>query len=297
MAKSRRRSSGKRKYRRKKGSGLRLLVVLLLVALIGIGVFLYGDTASAYLKYLVSGQDLPSDYEPAALATYFSVGDQYGVPWYLLAAVDKVEGIPANQVDLSRVDNLARILATAPENATDTQMLKAYLSDAGFIRETTKAALNLSRIDAVLKGKVFPLPPEATYDYSDSWGELRTYNGEREHEGIDIFADIGTPIRSVCAGRVEKMGWLELGGWRIGIRGTDGMYYYYAHLSEYALDLAVGDPVDKGELIGYVGDSGYGPEGTTGEFEPHLHFGIYEPVNKAFSPYPFLVQWDGHVID
>ncbi len=59
---------------------------------------------------------------------------------------------------------------------------------------------------------------------------------------------------------------------------------YYAHLERYEDGLQAGDVVAKGQVIGYLGDSGYGPEGTTGEFEPHLHFGIYQPVEKAFSP-------------
>ena len=54
----------------------------------------------------------------------------------------------------------------------------------------------------------------------------------------------------------------------------------------------------KGEVIGYVGDSGYGTEGTTGKFPPHLHFGIYVRENllswrrEAINPYPLLKVWE-----
>ena len=40
------------------------------------------------------------------------------------------------------------------------------------------------------------------------------------------MCDMETPLLAVCDGVVEKKGWLELGGWRIGIRGDDGIYYY-----------------------------------------------------------------------
>ena len=46
-------------------------------------------------------------------------------------------------------------------------------------------------------------------------------------------------------------------------------------MSRFAEGIEMGERVKKGEVIGYVGDSGYGPEGTTGKFPPHLHFGIY----------------------
>ena len=74
---------------------------------------------------------------------------------------------------------------------------------------------------------------------------------------------------------VEKIGWLTLGGWRIGIRSFRGGYFYYAHLSSYARDFQEGDLVSAGDLLGYMGDSGYGPEGTTEKFDVHLHVGIY----------------------
>ena len=95
-------------------------------------------------------------------------------------------------------------------------------------------------------------------------------------------------------GTVEQLGWLKLGGWRIGIRSPGGMYYYYAHLESYAEDLQVGSEVLAGQFLGFVGDSGYGEEGTTGQFVVHLHLGIYVPdengEDQAVDPYPFLEE-------
>ena len=100
------------------------------------------------------------------------------------------------------------------------------------------------------------------------------------------------PIVSMTDGTIEQVGWLEKGGWRIGIRSIGGNYYYYAHFHSYIKDWERGDPVKAGDLLGYMGDSGYGPEGTTGQFPVHLHLGIYLPAEEkgeqAINPYWML---------
>lgn len=135
-----------------------------------------------------------------------------------------------------------------------------------------------------------------TLPYENSWAEKRTYGGDRKHEGTDIFAANNKrgyyPVLSVCDGTVENIGWLNLGGYRVGIRGSDGAYYYYAHLAGYAEGIKKGKQVKAGEVLGTMGDTGYSEvEGTTGNFDVHLHFGIY--VNKgkeeiSYNPYYLL---------
>ena len=133
-------------------------------------------------------------------------------------------------------------------------------------------------------------------EYVDSWQFERTYGGNRLHEGCDLMGLLNErglyPIVSVSDGVVEKMGWLEKGGYRVGIRSDNGIYYYYAHLSEYA-DIKEGDRVRAGDLLGFMGDSGYGiKEGTVGKFPVHLHFGIYvydlNGREVSINPYWFL---------
>lgn len=125
---------------------------------------------------------------------------------------------------------------------------------------------------------------KATVKYEDSWGKSRNYGGKRIHEGTDIMSSNNVrgyfPVISVCDGRVEKKGWLNLGGYRLGIRGTHGAYFYYAHLEKYAEGVEEGTYVKEGQIIGYMGDSGYGTEGTVGKFDVHLHFGIYIPLKR-----------------
>lgn len=155
----------------------------------------------------------------------------------------------------------------------------------------------------------FPVP--VLYDdkdklwvqYVDSWGFERTYGGNRTHEGTDLMADRNEsglyPVLSICDGTVEKMGWLEKGGWRIGIRSNSGGYFYYAHLSDYA-DIKEGDAVLAGQIIGFMGDTGYGVrEGTRGMFDVHLHFGIYldsDGEEISINPYWILKYLEKNVL-
>nr|WP_259391334.1 M23 family metallopeptidase [Paenibacillus sp. 1011MAR3C5] len=141
----------------------------------------------------------------------------------------------------------------------------------------------------------FPLPVGTNYSYKDTWGAKRGWGGRRSHEGTDLFAGHGTPVRSTCYGVIEIKGWNRFGGWRIGIRDLNNHYHYYAHLSGFDKKLAVGDIVEPGQVVGWVGSSGYGKPGTSGKFPPHLHYGIYSDrglVEWAFDPYPMLRRWE-----
>lgn len=160
------------------------------------------------------------------------------------------------------------------------------------------------REQSVISGETrfFPIAgsglEELSFEYVDSWQAARSFGGDRHHEGCDIITSVNRrgvyPVVSMTDGTVEQLGWLKLGGWRIGIRSPGGMYYYYAHLESYAEDLQVGSEVLAGQFLGFVGDSGYGEEGTTGQFVVHLHLGIYVPdengEDQAVDPYPFLEE-------
>lgn len=146
---------------------------------------------------------------------------------------------------------------------------------------------------------VFPFQNTGSYTpFRDTWGDSREYNPDgsvRTHEGTDIMAPAGTPLVAVGSGTVINYGWSELGGWRVTIK-LDGTDYavYYAHMSRYAPGLYKGARVQTGQLLGYVGSTGYGPAGTSGKFVNHLHFGLYDTANgfSAINPYPFLKYWE-----
>lgn len=145
-----------------------------------------------------------------------------------------------------------------------------------------------------------------TLEFVDSYGFERTYGGDRSHEGCDIMTNNNIrgeyPVVAVCDGTIEQLGWLELGGYRIGLRSDTGVYYYYAHLYSYEAGLTQGDRVYAGQVIGYVGDTGYSKvEGTTGNFDVHLHFGIYLYNSKneeyTVNPYYLLKKLEDSVIN
>lgn len=151
--------------------------------------------------------------------------------------------------------------------------------------------------------KLFPIPqssvhPDYEAAFEDSWMSGRTFGGERGHEGTDIMLvpdERGLfPVLSMTDGVVEKKGWLPQGGYRLGVRSAGGIYYYYAHLYDYAEGMEPGTNVVAGQLLGFAGDSGYSNiEGTVGNFPVHLHVGIYyndeQGMETAVNPYPFLV--------
>ena len=124
-------------------------------------------------------------------------------------------------------------------------------------------------------------PIAAGYGYShcDDFGVARSYGFRRKHLGNDLMGGQGTPIVAVEGGTVEAMGWNRYGGWRIGIRSFDSRrYYYYAHLQKdcpFAPGLKEGDMVQAGDLIGFMGRTGYSDRENVNNIETvHLHFGL-----------------------
>ena len=147
--------------------------------------------------------------------------------------------------------------------------------------------------------KYFPIPVQKDKKewvaYDNSWFAPRTYGGNRNHEGTDIMTSNNVrgffPVISVSDGMVEKLGWLSQGGNRVGVRAPNGAYFYYAHLYSYGPGIEVGEEVIAGQLLGFMGDSGYGEEGTVGKFDVHLHFGIYINTKEgemSVNPYWIL---------
>ena len=124
-------------------------------------------------------------------------------------------------------------------------------------------------------------PIAAGYGYShcSDFGNSRSFGFARKHLGNDLMGASGTPIVAVEGGVVEAMGWNRYGGWRVGIRSFDSRrYYYYAHLQKdhpFADGLGVGDMVQAGDLIGFMGRTGYSDRENVNNIETvHLHFGM-----------------------
>ena len=124
-------------------------------------------------------------------------------------------------------------------------------------------------------------PIAAGYGYShcSDFGNSRSFGFARKHLGNDLMGSAGTPIVAVEGGIVEALGWNRYGGWRVGIRSFDSKrYYYYAHLQKdhpFAEGLQEGDIVQAGDLIGFMGRTGYSDKENVNNIETvHLHFGM-----------------------
>ena len=125
----------------------------------------------------------------------------------------------------------------------------------------------------------FPLARGFDYSHFDDFGANRSYGYDRKHLGHDMMGQTGTPIIAVESGVVEALGWNQYGGWRVGIRSFDGKrYYYYAHLRQnypFAEGLDEGSIVTAGDVIGYMGHTGYSPNENVNNIEvTHLHWGL-----------------------
>ena len=124
-----------------------------------------------------------------------------------------------------------------------------------------------------------PLAAGYWYNDFDDFGVSRSYGFARTHMGHDLMGSLGSPVVAVESGTVEVMGWNQYGGWRIGIRSDDRKrYWYYAHLRKdhpFAAGLTEGSRVIAGDVIGYLGRTGYSHnENVNGIETPHLHYGL-----------------------
>lgn len=184
----------------------------------------------------------------------------------------------------------------------DPELLEDALSFVKQYRKEDFTAMNRLVASGWMNLSCFPVgevksKPTASVTFTDSWMQSRTFGGDRGHEGCDIMATVNErgiyPVYSMTDGVVENIGWLTLGGYRIGIRSDSGAYFYYAHLAEYAKEFEVGERVRAGDCLGMMGDTGYSEiPGTTGNFAVHLHLGIYVTDGNgdevSVNSYPML---------
>lgn len=202
--------------------------------------------------------------------------------------------------DIDVLYTFANYLATY---GTDEDSIRNALWEYYHRDKTVKIIIQFSKLYKTyqtisLNQRHFPISNYSNYTYKNTWGAARGFGGRRSHEGTDLFASYGVNVLSTCYGVVESKGWNKFGGWRIGIRDTSNNYHYFAHLNGFAKDIKIGTVVEPGQIIGYVGASGYGSKGTSGKFPPHLHYGIYKDngiSEWSFNPYPHLVQWERQV--
>lgn len=146
-----------------------------------------------------------------------------------------------------------------------------------------------------------PIAEGYYYTHFDDFGQNRSYGYSRQHFGHDMMANTGSPVVAVEGGVIEAVGWNQYGGWRLGIRSFDKeRYYYYAHLRKdhpYTENLYVGQTVTAGQVIGYVGQTGYSLKENTNNIDtPHLHYGMQLVLDEKAKDSPNQVWIDLYAI-
>ena len=135
------------------------------------------------------------------------------------------------------------------------------------------------------------VPVAGPADYRDDWWEPRFGPPFHLHQGTDIFADRGTPVRAPFSGvvRFEDSG---LGGKGAYVTVPDGTYYYMAHLDSFSPKFKSGSAVKQGDVVGFVGDSGNAQGGS-----PHVHFQVHPRGGAPVNPKPILDAWLNEAIN
>lgn len=315
-------------FRKKNRNGIIVCVILFLLVIMDVFLFTYVSTINRY-KYLskivlkdnsiVRNMDLDISKYDDVLYTALkgegvdkSIDDEKESKNHDSKNLDerKLNYVRENIITYSKRELLNKILEENEKKSFNIHIkVTSYMyhknAIARFVKKICVNQLHIEdKLDNYLRNiygnvKYFPIvylnSNKGSYSYDNSWGSFRNYGGNRKHEGIDIMysekkADV-VPIVSVSDGIIIKKGWLELGGNRLLIKTGDNINFYYAHLASYAQGLEEGMKVKAGQLIGYMGNSGYGPEGTKGKFDVHLHFGMYYKENNteiSVNPYYLL---------
>jgi len=150
-----------------------------------------------------------------------------------------------------------------------------------YLRPMLEAASFRADLISQAPPKALPVPVDhiRKSEVRNSWHAPR--GKDRRHEGIDIFAPKGAPVRSTTDGLVIRLGNDRLGGNVVWVLGPGGERHYYAHLDQTA-HVTTGQRIQAGTLLGFVGNTG------NAKYTPaHLHYGIYGrsgPIN----PFPLL---------
>lgn len=172
---------------------------------------------------------------------------------------------------------------------------QAETTTAAPLSPSARAALETGEpltIMPPLHGGPYEFPVDTDAYVPDTYGAARSDVPGGWHHGDDIFAPLGTPVVAVANGTLNRVGWEKLGGWRLWVRDRYGDEFYYAHLAGYSPAALNDKHVHRGEVIGFVGNTG--DAFTT---IPHLHFEIHPrsllflQYNGAVDPTAYLAKW------
>lgn len=159
---------------------------------------------------------------------------------------------------------------TTASSAKDDLMEDAY--------EATMGSVEAETVEWPLEGDLLSSFSQEKLTYSQTMGDWRT------HEGLDIAAQVGDPVRATQAGSVSAVYEDDFLGTVVVIAHSGDLATRYANLAQEP-DVAVGDTVSAGQTIGQVGHTAL-----LETAEPdHLHFEVYEN-GKAVDPLDYLPE-------
>ena len=178
----------------------------------------------------------------------------------------------------------AQAFASDEGASVDASAIAATGIAATGIGDSASASQRADRLRQ-LGAIMFPMDPAPRCYILDNFGDPRS--GGRRHEGIDLLATQGQPVYAVTDGVLTEQTDVSspLAGNSWGLTAVGGAYYFYAHLSSFAPGLTKGSSVARGEVIGFVGDTG-----NPGPGNYHLHFEVHPggPRSPAVDPLPLL---------
>jgi murein DD-endopeptidase MepM/ murein hydrolase activator NlpD len=222
------------------------------------------------LEALDRGAPLPARDARARLAATLSDLDVEAAAAHLAAAAALGEVIPGGEGLIEDVPASAPVLAVYLDAAgvvDPDPVLGVLQAWSGFRDASTRAEEARERLTSASSSAetVRACPVDGPFEIGDTWGEPRPWG--REHKGVDLHAERGTPLVAVEAGTVVQRGWHWAGGLGVYLLGeTSGDMYYYSHLDGIVPGLDTGDRVEAGDLLGWVGWTGNADVS-------HLHLG------------------------
>lgn len=206
----------------------------------------------------------------------------------MLAAAGPAFANSSASVDIAAPLRAAQAARQSVAGSEDEQFAKAF---GGWLAYEKASSSNLAAVSNVANpgrfGSSVSIPsrmPVEGVKLTSSFG-MRTHpvlGGRRAHKGIDLAGPTGTPVLAAADGIISRADWFSSYGLYISIEHGGQIQTRYAHMSR--LNVAKGQRVRKGDVIGFVGSTGR----STG---PHLHYEV-RIANEAVNPLPYL-QSDG----
>ncbi len=159
----------------------------------------------------------------------------------------------------------------------DEEFRRLFASWQSLDRPGSQIALPGRRIGGVAIPSRMPVDGvRLTSDFGMRWHPV--VGGRRAHKGVDLAGPVGTPVRATADGVVGRADWYSSYGLYVALEHGANIETRYGHMSR--LNVAAGQQVRKGDVVGYVGTTGR----STG---PHLHYEV-RIAGVAVNPVPYM---------